>query len=546
MSDCISYNQTFRFSKLFIDYIEQNSQVSSFYNRFPNLENFKSQIEEKQQNYQASNRKLLVKSLQSQYQELEISEETKENINLLKKENTFTVTTGHQLNLFTGPLYTFYKIISVIKTCKTLKEKYSDYNFVPIFWLASEDHDLDEIDHFYFQNEKIKWSKEAEGAVGEIDTNQLKMIYKSFKDKLPDSKNADQLLELFKEAYIEHSDLSKASIFLYNEIFCEEGLVILEPNHADLKSCFKHQIKQELIHRTTFDEVSKTSQDFKDLGYHEQVTPREINFFYKDKNLRERIIYKDGNFFVNDTEKRFSKQEILNLVDKHPERFSPNALLRPLYQEVLLPNLSYVGGAGELAYWLQLKSTFQDFGTTFPMLQMRNSVLLFSDKTHQKLNKLNIKIEDLFQSEINLKNQHTKQISQINIDFSPQKEHLSQQFKSLYKLAEQTDKSFLNAVAAQEQKQHNGLDKLEKRLLKAQRRKLKHELDRLTEIQHKLFPQNNLQERIVNFSELYLSYGDEFYNIIFENLDPFDFRFSLIEMETIPKSLNQKYTLKSI
>jgi uncharacterized protein YllA (UPF0747 family) len=145
-----------------------------------------------------------------------------------------------------------------------------------------------------------------------------------------------------------------------------------------------------------------------------------------------------------------------------------------------------------------------------------------------------------------LKNQHTKQISKVKIDFSPQKAHLSQQFKSLYQLAEQTDKSFLNAVAAQEQKQHNGLDKLEKRLLKAQRRKLKNELDRLTEIQHKLFPNNNLQERVINFSELYLSYADEFYNIVFENLDPFDFRFSLIEMESIPKSLNQKYTLKSI
>jgi uncharacterized protein YllA (UPF0747 family) len=180
------------------------------------------------------------------------------------------------------------------------------------------------------------------------------------------------------------------------------------------------------------------------------------------------------------------------------------------------------------------------------MLQMRNSILLYSEKTLQKLDKINTKIEDLFQSEIDLENQHVKQISEIGIDFTAQKEHLSSQFKALYKLAEQTDKTFLNAVAAQEQKQHNGLDKLEKRLLKAQRRKLKNELDRLITIQNKLFPNGKLQERYVNFSDLYLSFGEEFFEVLFENLQPFDFSFSLIKMESSPKSLKEVYTTKQI
>jgi uncharacterized protein YllA (UPF0747 family) len=242
----------------------------------------------------------------------------------------------------------------------------------------------------------------------------------------------------------------------------------------------------------------------------------------------------------------FSEVDILDLLEKHPEKFSPNALLRPLYQEVVLPNLSYVGGAGELAYWLQLKSTFDKFEVTFPMLQMRDTALLFSEKTHQKLDKLHVTIEDLFQSEIDLKNQHTQRLSQIKIDFTPQKEHLVNQFKDLYILAEQTEQSFYNAVAAQEQKQKNGLDKLEKRLLKAQRRKLKDELDRLIQIQDKLFPQNNLQERVVNFSELYLSYGDVFLDILFNTLNPFEYSFSLIKMETMPVSVDDTHTAKCI
>lgn len=541
MSDCLSYNQTNRFSKLFIDYIEEKPETSSFYNRFPHKHNFKAQIKEKQKNYNNSNRALLVKRLKTQYQDINVSKSTQHHIELLLEDNTFTVSTGHQLNLFTGPLYTFYKIISVINSCRELKADYPQYNFVPIFWLASEDHDFEEINHFYFQNEKVFWPKEADGVVGEIDTNGLENLLQHFKELLPDSIHSEELIQLFKKSYVEHHNLSEASIYLYNELFGNEGLVILEPNHPDLKSCFKSHIKQELTTQSTFKNVTETSKQLQDLGYHEQVTPREINFFYKEQNLRERIIYKDHSFFINDTEKQFTDDEIIKEIEEYPEKFSPNALLRPLYQEVLLPNLSYVGGAGELTYWLQLKSTFQNFDVSFPMLQMRNSVLLFSNKTHEKLKKINIEIEDLFQSEINLKNQHTKNISEIEIDFSPQKEHLSHQFKDLYKLAEQTDKTFLNAVAAQEQKQLNGLEKLEKRLLKAQRRKLKDELERLTGIQHNLFPGHNLQERVVNFSELYLSHGEEFMALLFETLNPFDYTFSLIELESIPRSLHQSY-----
>jgi len=542
MSDCLPYNQTNRFSKLFLDYIAEKPKLSPFYNRLPHPQNFKFQIEEKQKNYQPSNRTVLVKRLKSQYQGLNLTKSTQHHIELLKEENTFTVTTGHQLNLFTGPLYTFYKIISIIKSCRLLKEKHPEYNFVPVFWLASEDHDFEEINHFYVQNQQIEWSKNAEGIVGEIETDHLQDTLEQFKKLLPDSKSAQKLVNLFKASYLDHANLSDASLYLYNELFGEEGLVILEPNHPDLKSCFKEQITQELISQTTFKKVSETSKSLDALGYHEQVTPREINLFYKGKNLRERILYKEGNYFVNDTQMRFSRDDLLAEVDKHPETCSPNALLRPLYQEVLLPNLSYVGGAGELAYWFQLKSTFESFGITFPILQMRNSVLLFSDKTQKKLKKLNLKIKDLFQSEIDLKNQHVKMVSEIDIDFSPQKEHLSRQFNALYKLAEKTDKSFLNAVAAQEQKQHNGLDKLEKRLLRAQRRKLKDELDRLLVIQQKLFPEAKLQERVTNFSDIYLSYGDDFFRILFKALNPFDYRFSLIELKSIPKSLNHKYT----
>ena len=540
MDDCLNYEQTQRFSNLILDYINQKSSLSSFYHRFPDSQNFKSQILEKQAQYNNEHRAVLVDVLNRQYQGFKVSDSTQNHIDALHQENTFTITTGHQLNLFTGPLYTFYKIITVLKTCEQMKSRYPQYNFVPIFWLASEDHDFEEINHFYFETQKIKWSKKASGAVGELETDGLKSVLEIFDKALPQTESANQLKGLFREAYLNHKSLSQASIYLYNNLFGSKGLVVLEPNQKPLKSCFKHQIKAELLQQTTFKKVNLTSKALKAKNYHEQVTPREINLFYKDKNLRERLILKNGTYFVNSTQLAFSKEEILKEVKNNPEKFSPNALMRPLYQEVLLPNLSYVGGAGELAYWLQLKSTFNSFDVPFPLLQMRNSALLLSGKTKGKLERLNLDINDLFQSKIELKNQQTRKISEIDIDFSSQKTHLSKQFEALYKIAEQTDKSFLNAVAAQEQKQHNGLDKLEKRLLKAQRRKLADEIDRSVRLQDKLFPKGQLQERIINFSELYLTYGKQFISLLYTEFEPLEFKFSIIKLETKLSSINHK------
>jgi bacillithiol biosynthesis cysteine-adding enzyme BshC len=542
MVDCLDYKQTHRYANLFLDYLEQNKTVKPFFNRFPHIKNFEFQIKEKLKNFNHSNRKILVDVLNNQYGKIKTSKLTLNNIDLLQKNNTFTITTGHQLNLFTGPIYTFYKIISVINTCRDLKLSFPKYNFVPIFWLASEDHDFEEINHFNFKNKKLEWtSDKASGAVGELKICSFSKVYNELKTLLPQNDNSAYLLSLFEDSYLKHANLSDATLYLYNELFKDYGLVLLEPNHPKLKSCIKNYIKSEVFDQKMHYNTSKATDQLLENNYHKQVTPRKINLFYKTNNLRERIIYRNDKFYVNNTDISFNKSEIESEIENHPECFSPNALFRPLYQEVLLPNLSYIGGAGELSYWLQLKSSFQSYGVTFPMLQMRNSALLFSKKTHKKLNKLEVDINNLFLSQTELTNQHTKRISKIKIDFSDCKQHLSKQFKSLYELAEKTDKTFLNAVAAQEKKQHNGLDKLEKRLLKAQKRKLDDELKRLTKIQNELFPEGNLQERHSNFFEFYVSYGKELIPKLIKNLNPFDFCFSLIELETIPKTIEKEF-----
>lgn len=529
-SDCLSFRDTTYFSSLICDYLDEHPHLKPFYHRFPTLENFKLQIEEKTRTFDHHHRKDLVHSLMKQYEGLSISSATLTNIDLLKEHTTFTVTTGHQLNLFTGPLYFFYKIVSTINLCKELKAKYPEYNFVPIYWMASEDHDFEEINYFNFNGKKIQWNKPSSGAVGELDLEGLDEVFKVFATQLGLSVNAKELQQLFKNAYLNQNSLTNATRYLVNELFKIYGLVIVDGNDSVLKCLFIPYIKDELVKQEAFKLVSETNQQLNSLttNYKIQVNPREINLFYLTKNLRERIVELDGNYSVFGTDISWTQAEILNEVEEFPERFSPNVILRPLFQEVILPNLCYIGGGGEIAYWLQLKSNFEAQNVPFPILLLRNSALIITEKQKEKLSKLQVSVADLFLNQDDLMTKVTKQMSSINIDFSEQKAHLKKQFEDLYTLAEQTDKSFKGAVAAQEVKQIKGLENLEKRLLKAQKRKLEDVLERVRQLQDELFPRQSLQERNANFSEFYLEYGEQLTQLLLQNLKPLKGEFLIL------------------
>ena len=494
------------------------------------IDNFKAQIAEKSRSFKKKNREVLVASLNKQYQGFEISEATKKNINSLLSEHTFTITTGHQLNLFTGPLYFLYKIVSAINLSEQLNKKHSNHHFVPVYWMASEDHDFEEINYFNLYDEKVTWDHESGGAVGTLDTEGMEKLLTTLKTKIGVSKNAKKLIDLFSEAYLQHKNLSDASRYLAQQLFAEYGLVIIDGNHKELKKEFAYFAEKEIFDNSSFSIINKTTEQLEDVGYNKQVHPREINLFYIIKGIRERIIEEEGSFKINNTRIAFSKEDLLKELEEFPERFSPNALLRPLYQEVVLPNLCYVGGGGELAYWFQLKDYFKSVAVTFPILLLRNSVLLLPKKLSKKLDKLNETIEALFLNIDDLEKKHTQQLSTLKINFSPQREHLKKQFIDLYELAKQTDVSFLGAVGAQEKKQLNGLNHLEKRLLKAEKRKLKDQLKRLTSIQKQLFPKESLQERRVNFSEFYLEHGDQLIPQLKKQLDPLCHQFTVLKL----------------
>ena len=528
--DCSAYipfQKTGFFSTIMSDYLEQSEKIAPFYGNFPSIENFENQILSKQQSYSKDNREVLVSLLKQQYAEVSTSEKTLENINLLGKENTFTVTTGHQLNLFTGPLYFLYKIISAINLSEELSEKYPNYNFVPVYWMATEDHDFEEINYFNFKGKKVQWTSDQTGAVGRFPTEGLALVFEEFQKYLGTSQNAEFLKELFKQGYLQHDNLAAATRYIANELFTEFGLVIIDADSKELKQLFIPYIKEDLINSTSFKAVTKTNELLGEI-YKIQVNPREINLFYIKDTVRERIVFEDSVFKVIDTIIEFTEEEILKELQNHPERFSPNVIMRPLYQEVILPNLCYIGGGGELAYWMQLKGFFDTVSVPFPILLLRNSVQVVSAKQYGKLERLNISLEELFFNQHDLVAKKVNENAEFSFDFKQQKVFLEEQFNTLREIAAKTDVSYIGAVNAQEKKQKKGLENLEKRLLRAEKRRQSDLVDRIKTIQSEILPNLSLEERKRNFSEYYLEYGADFITTLKNSLKPLKLEFFVL------------------
>lgn len=522
----INLKDTNYFSSLMLDYIEQKEQLQPFYNRFPTADNFILQAEDKLKNY--THRSTLVNALTEQLKNLDLSKKQKKNLELLQLNNTVTITTGHQLNLFTGPIFFFYKILQVIKQAKELNKRQSKINFVPVFWMATEDHDFDEINHFRFGDRIIHWEKEHGGPVGRLTTDGLEDVFKSFLSILPNGIKKDKLKSLIDSSYLTENTLTEATRRLVHLLFKDYGLIILDGDDKNLKKEMIPAFEKELTMQTSYEAVIPQSEKLLQLGYNVQVNPREINLFYISNPLsRERIVCENDKFFVLNTSLTFTKEEILDELKNSPEKFSPNVILRPLYQETILPNVAYIGGGGELAYWLELKEMFKAFDVDFPLLVLRNSMLIRTKKQADKQLALNLREEDLFTSSREIIKNDVIENSDLLEKLPELEQQLQHIFNQLESLANQTDQSFANMVQAQRTKQLKGFDKLNKRLVKAEIRKDEERRLRIENLLTDLTQEKGLQERVRNFSDFDYIDVDQFTEAIYNNIKPFEFNFIL-------------------
>jgi bacillithiol biosynthesis cysteine-adding enzyme BshC len=516
----IPYHQTNSFSKFILDYISGDKSLIPFYNRYPKLENFKQQILEKQK--QPLNRQVLVAALNQQYSELETSHLVKDNIQSLAKENTFTVATGHQLCLFAGPLYFIYKIISTLNLSESLKVAYPEYNFVPVYWMATEDHDFEEVNHVYLFGKKLEWNQDQNGGVGAISTKSLDSVLEELKPILGDSENAKEIYTLLSEAYLNNSTFASATRSLVNALFSKYGLVVLDADEKSLKQQAIPLIKKDVLEQANYTLIESTNAELSKT----QAFVRPINFFYQQKGGRNRIELQGGEYVVLNTNLKFTRSELEKEIESHPERFSPNVLLRPLYKELILPNLAMIGGGAEVNYWMQLKSTFAANEIVYPILMLRNSAMIIDRKSSGKIEKLGFKISDFFANEEELHKSFVSRNIQSVVDLSSELKQLDSLYDSL--LSKTDEMGMQSSMLAEKHKQQNVLKRIEQKLLKAEKQKHSISLNQISQVKSKLFPNGSLQERHDNIIPFYLRYGNSFIDNLKESLKPIDHAFSIL------------------
>ncbi|KFF27919.1 bacillithiol biosynthesis cysteine-adding enzyme BshC [Chryseobacterium vrystaatense] len=499
----ISFNDIESIPQLVKDFL--NQKIEGFENSTFSLDHFKDQINLKQNSFTLGQRQILSDVLQEQLSALTLSSKQKENLGNLKQPNTFTITTGHQLNLFSGPVFFVYKILQTIKTCAYLKENFPDFNFVPIYWMASEDHDFAEINHFKTENNYYEINEKSGGPVGRITISDTFFI-SEFEKEFKDSVFGTELILMMKEAYKVGNTLTEAIKTLVNRLFSEFGLLIMDGDSKELKEQIKDIFKDELMH-FSLQKNSKEKVDFLTEKYGKvQVNPREINLFYLSET-RDRIDFDGEKYNIVDTDKRFSREEILHELEHNPERFSPNALMRPVYQEKVLPNLAYIGGNAEIMYWLELKDYFAAVNIPFPVLIPRNSMLFIKEKTVGKIEKLDLNIEDFFGSFTAITNQKILKNNSI-LSLLEEKEILLEKgFSELRSIAETTERSFGDMVTAEEVRQLKSFKRMKKRLLHAEKIKQSELLERLEKLFLDVHPSKTWQERVYNFSVFFSDYG---------------------------------------
>lgn len=530
--DCIStrlpYRQTNSFSKIALDYIDQLAGLKPFFAYAPTIHGLQKAIEARKQF--TVDRALLVKELEKQYAPIGTSPEVAKNIESLLSPNTFTITTAHQNNIFTGPLYFIYKILHAIRLADNLKGSLPDYNFVPVYYIGSEDADLDELNHVYIGGEKLTWETKQTGAVGrmKIDAALLKLIDR-MEGQLAVEAFGAEIIDLLRQYYKKGSDIQTATFGLVNALFSKYGLIVLLPDNAALKKQMHAVFENELLNQSSSPIVEKTAGELQNAGYKTQAHPREINLFYLKEDKRERIEIKGERYEVKNTKWAFSREEILDELKSYPDRFSPNVILRGLYQETILPNIAFIGGGGELAYWLELKQLFERNKVPYPVLVLRNSFLVLEKKWKERISKLGFTNEDIFKSEQELLNKLVARDTSNKLRLNGTFSQTEQLYEAIKKQAASIDTTLEKHVEALKYKTVYRLQELEKKMLRAEKRKFSEQQRHIHLMKEQLFPRSGLQERIDNFSYYYAKWGSSFIDTLYKESLSLEQEFMVLE-----------------
>jgi bacillithiol biosynthesis cysteine-adding enzyme BshC len=523
-AEYIAYASTNSFSKIVIDYIDGNALLKPFFKHDVSLQGIENAIIERQQ--YPTNRKLLVDVLQKQYASTPLTQKQQFNIEQLANENCFTITTAHQPNIFTGHLYFVYKILHAIKLAAHLKTALPENNFVPVYYMGSEDADLEELNHIYIKGEKYEWQTNQTGAVGrmKVDKALIDLIDKIAGQLLVEP-FGEEIINGLKNCYKLNSTIEQSTFLFVNYLFAKYGLLIVLPDNTDLKRSFIPIVEKELTEQFSHKAVVETVKKFP-AEYKVQAGGREVNLFYLIDDKRDRIEKVSAGWSVVNSLIKFTDAEILTELNNFPERFSANVILRPVFQEMILPSIAFIGGGGEIAYWLELKKVFEAVGVPYPTLILRNSFLLVDENSKELINKLKLSTQNIFQNQQTLIDNLVKSETGLQLSLQTEIDELNNLYQKIKSISTAIDVSLTKHTEALHKKATNKLIALQKKMLKAEKKKFEAQIRQIQKLKNQLFPTNNLQERIENFLPYYAKWGSN----------------SLNELHTYSLPLESKFT----
>ena len=518
----LSYRSTGRFAPVVLDHVEGADVLKEFRVHGQGRDELLQAATDR--SFDAEHRAVLCDALERGYAEVPVHEAVRANLDALRRPSTLTVTTGHQLCLFTGPLYVPFKLLNAIRLARELSTP--QRTVVPVFWMATEDHDRAEIDHAWISGTKVQWPGEPSGATGSLPLNGIEAVLDEVDRLLGPGAYADELRAMLHDAYRPGHTLAQATRLFVNALFGRFGLVVLDASDRELKRLFTPVMREEFFNQIAQRSVTYANAKL-EPHYSIQAFAREINLFHLRPDRRTRIELTGDGLRALEGGPEFTWAELETALGSQPEQFSPNVLLRPVYQETVLPNIAYIGGGGELAYWYQLRWLFQAVRVPMPALVLRTSAAFLSAKHERRWRDLALGPADLFLPLDELEARLAGERAGFNTRLDAETGSVRSAYAAIREHLTRADRSLEGAALAEEKRALNGLVRLEKKLMRAAKRKESDVLRQMNEVVRAVLP-NGLQERRDNFMPWYAREGPGFFDRLLDVLDPLDPRFSLL------------------
>ena len=522
----VPFEKTGLFSDLILDFINHSQDVKPFLDEFSNLES----IQKKLQNIDSNNRVHLVKTLTQQYEKTVFidsnSSVCQNNIIKLLDKKSYVITTGHQINICLSPLFLIYKIVTVIAYSIYLNKKIPNYRCIPCFWMATEDHDFEEVNTFNLYTKTYTWDHLHQDAVGNLSTKSINPLLLRIKKEFEQTSNGQELYKIFYDCYSKNNNYANATRSLLTKLFGDYGLVTVDGNAVNLKRLFIHTMKAEIKSNIVFNSIS-TSNKLISKKYKPQINALKSNIFYLFNSKRSKIELKNNDFFSNGHKKKWSKVELLEEIETYPERFSPNVFLRTLYQQTILPNILYIGGPSEISYWLQLKQLFEKQKVCFPLLTLRSSFLILPKKLGAFYKRNNLKKTDVFLSyDYKVRKMMNKDL-EFNRDVLL--DNINIYFSNIREEVEKLDGFPVASFDVFQTRSQKELLKLESKLLKFKKNQNRDLLNQLMKMEEKVFFNNIIQERNKSFIFYYMKYGVSFFQFLIKESVIFDDKYIILD-----------------